>query len=47
MHRYIFYIFIYLHLLLFYVYEYFGCMYVSVPVTWNACGGQKRELDPL
>ena len=35
-----------LFLILFYVYECDACMYISVPVSCSAHGGQKRVSDP-
>lgn len=30
-----------------YMYKYSFCIYVCVPYACNACGGQKRVLNPL
>lgn len=32
---------------LFYVYEFYVCMYVYITYVCVACGGQKNELVPL
>lgn len=42
-----FYVFIFICLFSFCVYESFVCIYVKVPHVCSACGGQKRALHPL